>query len=182
MTQAAVAFGGNVGRPERAFGFALDGLATTPGLRVLRVSSLHRSAPWGVLDQPDFLNGVVLVGSEMDAPSLLRRLHELEDAAGRDRGGASGPWGPRPLDLDLLWFGSTIDPGNSPTLPHPRLGERTFVLMPLAEVAPEWRHPANGRSAADLLEELRGSGRATACEPIPGVRVGDGPIAREVGA
>jgi 2-amino-4-hydroxy-6-hydroxymethyldihydropteridine diphosphokinase len=170
VTPAAVGFGSNTGCPDRAFATALRGLERTPGVRVTAVSGLWRSAPWGRLDQPEFLNGAVRLEVRLEPAPLLERLHELEDEAGRER---AERWGPRPLDLDLLWYGDRTSEEARLVLPHPRLAERTFVLLPLDEVTPDWRHPRDGRSAAEMLRELVGTDRATACERIPGTRLGD---------
>jgi 2-amino-4-hydroxy-6-hydroxymethyldihydropteridine diphosphokinase len=180
LTPAAVALGGNTGRVERAFAAAVAGLRRTSGVRVVDVSGLYRSEPWGVTDQPDYLNGVVLLECEGDAASLLRRLHELEDEAGRERRPGER-WGPRPLDLDLLWFGDEIRTTENLELPHPRLAERAFVLRPLVEVAAGWRHPVHGRTARQLLGRLRRRGADRGCRRIPGARL-DGPEAVSAGA
>lgn len=176
MTRAAVGFGGNVGRPDLAFARAVARLDAEPGVRVAARSRLWRSEPWGVADQPPFLNGAALV----ETSSSPRELHELlldeERAAGRERGGER--WGPRALDLDVLWFGDRLSDDPALTLPHPRLAERAFVLEPLAEIAPEWRHPRTGASAAEMLAALRLSGRAGACERttvLLGEPLGDAP-------
>ena len=167
MIPAAVGFGGNLGRPDVAFEQALRHLDGNPAIRVLAVSGLYRSAPWGEPDQPDFLNGVAIVLTRLSPDELLGVLRQEERRAGRrpDR-----RWGPRSLDLDLLWYGDVVRDGPELTVPHPRLPERSFVLEPLAEVAPAWRHPATGASAGEMLDEL--GNRATACEAIPGIVLG----------
>jgi len=163
VIRAAVGFGGNVGRPDLAFARALAGLEARPGVRVVAVSSLWRSAPWGRTDQPDFLNGAALVESSGSARELLAALHEEERRAGRVR---AEKWGPRPLDLDLLAAGDLVSDDPGLTLPHPGIAERSFVLEPLAEIAPGWRHPRTGASAREMLRRLRREGRAGACERI----------------
>jgi 2-amino-4-hydroxy-6-hydroxymethyldihydropteridine diphosphokinase len=162
VTPAAVGLGGNLGRPEAAFRDALAGLRATPGVAVLAASRLWRSEPWGLRDQPEFLNAALLLETSLPPEALLARLAGLERRAGRAPGVR---WGPRPLDLDLLFHGGTVTGGPGLTLPHPRLAERTFVLEPLAEVAPDWIHPVLGRTCGRLLAELRASGRGTACLP-----------------
>lgn len=162
MTRAAVGFGGNVGRPDLAFGRALARLRREA--RVVRVSRLYRSAPWGRVDQPAFLNGAVLLETSSSPRSLLALLRAEERSAGRVRG---AKWGPRTLDLDLLWYGDRVSSELGLVLPHPALAERSFVLEPLAEIAPRWRHPVTGASAAGMLGTLRREGRATACERLP---------------
>lgn len=180
MIEAAIGCGGNLGDPEAAITCALARLGAAPGIRLVRVSSLYRSAPWGRTDQPDFLNAVALLETTLAAEELLARLLAEEQRAGRVR---DGRWGPRPLDLDLLWYGEELLDGARLVLPHPRLAERTFVLEPLAEIRPLWRHPRTGRTPAELLEALRLSGGATPCEvAMPPPLVGAVPAAREEGA
>jgi 2-amino-4-hydroxy-6-hydroxymethyldihydropteridine diphosphokinase len=127
---------------------ALDAL---PGLRIARVSRWYETAPIPPSDQPPFINGVVRAEGELDPEALLAALHEIEARFGRVR---SVPNAPRPLDLDLIdWHGVIRDAPN-PVLPHPRAHERAFVLAPISDVAPEWRHPRLGQSAAELLASL----------------------------
>ena len=170
MTTAAVALGGNTGDPDRAFAAAVAALRRTPGVTVAGVSGLYRSAAWGVTDQPDFLNGVVLLECEGDAARLLRRLHELEREAGRERS-TGERWGPRPLDLDLLWFGEEVSDSAALRLPHPGIEERAFVLRFLADVAAQWRHPVSGRTPRQMLGRLRRRGGASGCRRVPGRQV-----------
>jgi 2-amino-4-hydroxy-6-hydroxymethyldihydropteridine diphosphokinase len=135
--QAFVALGANLGDAVQAVRQALQALDRTPGLRLVKASSLYRTAPFEA-SGPDFINAVAEVATTLHAPALLGALQAIENAAGRER-----PYrhAPRTLDLDLLFYGDgTID---SPTLtvPHPRWQQRAFVLHPLAEIAPQ-RVPA----------------------------------------
>lgn len=165
---AAVAMGGNEGDVEAAFAAALGRLDADPSVRVEAVSSLWRTAPWGVPDQPDFLNAVALLCSRYDAPELLARLREEEEAAGRKR---TVRWGPRPLDLDLLWFDSEIRHDARLALPHPHLAERSFVMEPALEVAPAWTHPQTGQTLRALRDRLAAAGEWTRCEKVEGARL-----------
>jgi 2-amino-4-hydroxy-6-hydroxymethyldihydropteridine diphosphokinase len=130
---------------------AVDALAAA-GLSVLKRSAWFESAPLPASDQPWFVNGVVGLGSAPDPAALLTILHAIEARFARVRG---IPNAARTLDLDLLAFGDqvTLREGG-PILPHPRLHERTFVLVPLAQVAPGWRHPGLGRTVEEMIADL----------------------------
>jgi 2-amino-4-hydroxy-6-hydroxymethyldihydropteridine diphosphokinase len=134
---AYVALGANLGDPVRAVRSALDALAAASGLRLLRASSLYRTAPHEA-HGPDFINAVAEVATTLNAPQLLTALQSIEQAAGRERPFRNAP---RTLDLDLLLYGDARIESPSLTVPHPRWRERAFVLLPLAELAPE-RVPA----------------------------------------
>lgn len=134
---AYVALGANLGDPVRAVRSALDALAGASGLRLLRASSLYRTAPHEA-HGPDFINAVAEVATTLNAPQLLTALQSIEQAAGRERPFRNAP---RTLDLDLLLYGDARIESPSLTVPHPRWRERAFVLLPLAELAPE-RVPA----------------------------------------
>ena len=135
MTLAYIGLGSNLDDPRLQVNSALAALDGLPSTRLLRQSSLYRSAPWGLIDQPDFINAVAELETALDAASLLAKLIELELRLGRSLN--SVRWGPRRIDLDLLVHGeeTTTSPGLQ--LPHPRIGERAFVLMPLAELTPD---------------------------------------------
>ncbi len=123
------------------------------GPRVLRYSRWYRTAPLPASDQPWYVNVVAEIATSLCADELLTTLHEIEDVFGRVR---SVPNAPRLIDLDLLDFrGETVPPGaGRAILPHPRMAGRAFVLRPLAELAPAWRHPVSGASIQDLLKAL----------------------------
>jgi len=144
--EAAPGLGGNLGDPVAAFAAALSQLSRHYGITAVRPSSVYRTAPWGKVDQPEFLNMAVVVETSLPARDLLGLCLENERAGGRER---RERWGPRTLDIDILTYGGeTIDePGLQ--VPHPRIAERAFVLAPLAEIAPEW--VIAGSSVAKLL-------------------------------
>lgn len=122
------------------------------GLRLKQHSRLLVSAPFGRTDQPDFVNAVAEIATALPERPLLARLHAIERMAGRRR---ALRWGPRTLDLDLLDYHGLIQGGTRPpVLPHPGMPERIFVLAPLAEIAPRWRHPVTHRTAAAMLRRL----------------------------
>ena len=159
--RAWIGLGGNVGDVARAFESALAMLDAGPGLVLCRRSRLYRTAAWGLTDQPDFLNAVAELESGLPPHELLRRLHEVERAHGRDRA-AETRWGPRTLDLDLLAIDGVVVDTPELQLPHPRLAERAFVLVPWAEIAPELMLPGMGR-----LAELRDALDRSGVEAIP---------------
>jgi 2-amino-4-hydroxy-6-hydroxymethyldihydropteridine diphosphokinase len=129
------------------------------GISIVGRSSWYSSAPIPASDQPWFTNGVVQVESRLDPAALLQALHAVEGEYERMRG---QPNDSRTLDLDLLAYDDRLfDDPEGLKLPHPRLSERAFVLIPLAEMAPEWRHPESGLTAAEMLELLPPGQRVT---------------------
>ncbi len=148
------------GGPQDACEAALDALHTT-GVAVLRRSRWYRSAPVPASDQPWFVNAVAEVGTGLSAAELLDLLHRIEREMGRERRARDEA---RVIDLDLLVFGEAVSgPCETPILPHPRLAERAFVVLPLAELAPDWRHPRTGQRLAEMVRALPADQRA---EPI----------------
>jgi len=121
------------------------------GLRIVRRSRWYESAPVPLADQPWYVNGVVAVETDLSPEDLLALLHDVERQFGRERRELNAA---RVLDLDLLTYGDVVRPGPPPILPHPRLSERAFVVLPLADVAPDWRHPVTGQSVADMRRAL----------------------------
>ncbi len=156
-----IALGANLsteryGPPEKGLDAALRALEGK-GIRVMRRSRWYRSAPVPPSDQPWYVNGVAVIETDRSPAALLACLLEVERSFGRRRAERNEA---RVLDLDLLAYGERIenDVGAGLTLPHPRIHERAFVLRPLSEIAPDWRHPALERSAAQLWAALSGSG------------------------
>ena len=147
MTLAFVGLGGNLGEPSRQLEQAFDALDRLPRTKLVRRSSLFRSAPLGYADQPEFVNAVAELETELPAQQLLAELQAIEKQHGRER---SFPNAPRTLDLDLLLFGSSVIDAPGLSVPHPRMHERAFVLEPLVEIAPLATIPGRG-PASDLL-------------------------------
>lgn len=148
--QAAIALGSNLGDCRATLEGALAALDADPDVRLLRRSAWYRSAPVGP-PQPDYLNGCAVLAVSLTPEELLDRLQATEARFGRVR---AERWGPRTLDLDLILFGDLILSGERLQIPHPRLQERTFVLVPLAEIAPDWIEPHTGRTVAALARAL----------------------------
>lgn len=147
---AYVGIGANLGEREATLRRALELLHDAAGVAVVAVSTLRETDPVGVLDQPQFLNGVAEVATELPPRALLDVLLAVERTLGRER---TIRWGPRTVDLDLLVYGDVVTDEDGLTLPHPRLHERRFALEPLAELAPALVVPGRGTVAA-LLAEL----------------------------
>ncbi|MDQ2980480.1 MAG: 2-amino-4-hydroxy-6-hydroxymethyldihydropteridine diphosphokinase, partial [Acidobacteriota bacterium] len=118
---------------------------------VPRVSSFYRTEPVGHTDQPDFYNAVAEIAWDGAPEDLLAALKEIEREMGRVPRFVNGP---REIDLDILEFRGVVRSGPDPILPHPRMAARRFVLAPLAEIAPGWKHPVTGKTAKEMLDEL----------------------------
>lgn len=158
-TDAYVALGSNLGDSRATFAGAIEALGALPGSRLTGRSRIYRTPPWGRTDQPDFLNAVVRLHTSLAPHVLLDALMAIERRFGRMRDGER--WGPRTLDLDLLHMDGIALDDSRLTLPHPRVAEREFVLLPLADLAPDLVLPGQGR-VGDLLQLVDAGG----CEPI----------------
>ena len=150
--QAYIGFGSNLGNRLNNCRNAIGALGALPLCSLLKTSSFYETSPVGLVEQPSFINGVVLLETSEDAHWLLRQMMEIENIFGRIR---ALKWGPRSIDLDLLFFDDQIINTAELSVPHPFLHERRFVLEPLNEVAPSFRHPSLGKSVADLLHDLK---------------------------
>ena len=152
MKLAYLSLGSNVGNRERTLAQALQLLAA-PDLRVVRVSALYETEPMELRDQPWFLNLVAEIETGLFPRQLLARTQKVEKELGRKR---KVPKGPRTIDIDILLYGDSVIETPDLTVPHPQMAERRFVLEPLAELAPELRHPVLRRTASELLAATRG--------------------------
>ena len=141
-----IALGSNLGKREQFLQTGRDALAQV--MEIERVSSIYETPPWGVVEQPKYLNQVVRVTTTLPPLDLLRFLKETERNTGRTEGVR---YGPRVLDLDILFYGQEVLALDTLQIPHPRIAERAFVLVPMNEIAPDWVHPQNGLTIAELL-------------------------------
>lgn len=156
MTEAFIGLGSNLGCPEARLREAVAQLDVLPATAVSGISPAYWAAPWGLTDQPEFLNAVVSLETTLQAPSLLEGLLAIEAGKGRIRD-PEHRWGPRALDLDLLVFGSEQIAEEGLKVPHPRMGERPFVMVPLADLVPGLIIPGLGR-AKELASQMDRSG------------------------
>ena len=145
---AYVGLGSNLDNPELQLRSALEELAHLPDSSLLRHSSFYRTPPWGSIEQPDFVNAVAEIETVLEPVKLLGELLDIERRAGRVRGGEQ--WGPRIIDLDLLVHGNSKIDEDGLCVPHPRMLQRAFVLVPLAELDLSLRLPEYGCIADHL--------------------------------
>ena len=148
---AYVGLGANLGDPRLQLQEALARLAATEEIEITKVSSFYLNPPLGPPDQPWYVNAVAQLRTRLTSEELLRVLHRVERDMGRFR---QERWGPRLIDLDLLLYDGEMLAGPDLKLPHPEMHRRSFVMVPLAEIAPQAWHPTLNRSAAELLAEL----------------------------
>jgi 2-amino-4-hydroxy-6-hydroxymethyldihydropteridine diphosphokinase len=151
---AAIALGSNLGDSRSILGGAIERLQSHPQIELIAVSSWYRTRPVGP-PQPDYLNGCATIQTSLEADKLLADLHAIEAEFGRVR---EQHWGARTLDLDLLLYERQIIDTPSLQVPHPRMTERAFVLIPLAEIVPTWIEPRSGCAIADLCHRLEYAG------------------------
>jgi len=164
------------GPPRATCGAALEALEAA-GIRVVRRSRWYHSPPQPISDQPWFVNGAAVVETDLAPSDLMGLLLETETALGRERGGRERGGrerrvrnAARVLDLDLIAYHDLVqaETASAPALPHPRLDGRAFVLLPIAEIAPEWTHPATGAAVRDLIAALPADQTASPLEDAEG--------------
>lgn len=150
---AYLGLGTNLGDRQANLREALRLLTQGPGLRLLHCSQVYETEPWGVTEQPRFLNCVAEVEASLEPEPLLARCKEVEERLGR----VPGPrWGPRLIDVDILLYGDEVVELPDLEIPHPRLHLRAFALVPLAELAPSAVHPVLGRNIGELAQAVEG--------------------------
>jgi 2-amino-4-hydroxy-6-hydroxymethyldihydropteridine diphosphokinase len=154
LKTAYLALGSNIGDREANLRDAVRRIESA-GIRVTRRSSLYETAPQELLDQPSFLNAVVEVETDLFPMQLLARARAIEREMGRRR---VTPKGPRNIDIDVLFYGRAVITTPDLEVPHPRIAQRRFVLEPLAEIAPDLRHPVTGKNAQEMLAGLEPQG------------------------
>ena len=157
---AYVGLGSNLDNPAAQIAAAIDMLAALPNATLRAVSSFYRNPPMGPQDQPDYVNAVVALDTRLTPRALLDAMQAIERAQGRDRSGLR--WGARTIDLDLLVYGDTVLDEDHLQVPHPGIAERAFVLVPLAEIAPQISIPGHG-----LLSTLLAAVDRVSVVPMP---------------
>jgi 2-amino-4-hydroxy-6-hydroxymethyldihydropteridine diphosphokinase len=155
LAQALLALGGNLGEVRDTLERAIALLCEDAQVRLAARSSDYATPPWGIEDQPAFVNLCIAVATDLTPPALLTRVQAVEQALGRRRT-QERRWGPRPIDIDILAYDDVTLTGPELTLPHPRLFERAFVLVPLAEIVPE--RVIAGRRVRDALAAVDTTG------------------------
>ena len=149
--KAYLSVGSNMGDKEQYIKGALEALKAHPLIVVRRLSDLIVTAPYGGVEQEDFLNGVIEIETLLPPSELLNALHEIEEAAGRVR---DLRWGPRTLDLDIIFYDKLVYEDAALVIPHQDMENRSFVLKPMSMLAPNYRHPILGKTVSQLLEQL----------------------------
>jgi 2-amino-4-hydroxy-6-hydroxymethyldihydropteridine diphosphokinase len=152
-TRVYLGLGANLDDRRAQLERALEQLAADPDIRLVRHTGFAETRPWGVADQPRFLNAVAEIETGLPPGELLARLKEIERALGRGSS-ETRRWGPREIDLDILLYGDLVHEDDLLVIPHPRLVERAFVIEQLVELDPLLRHPKTGLTLAKHLDDL----------------------------
>jgi 2-amino-4-hydroxy-6-hydroxymethyldihydropteridine diphosphokinase len=153
MSTVFLSLGTNLGDRMSHLNAALDTLP--PDVQITKKSPVYETPPWGYEDQGPFLNMVVEGQTELEPVALLARLKQMETDLGRR---PSFRWGPRIVDMDILFYDEMVLETPELTIPHPRLQERSFVLVPLADIAPDWKHPVLNKTVREMLAAVDAAG------------------------
>jgi 2-amino-4-hydroxy-6-hydroxymethyldihydropteridine diphosphokinase len=149
MKEVYLSLGGNLGDREKNLFLAID-LLKKENITITAISKIYETASWGINDQPDFLNLVIKIYSNLNAEELLEKILHIEKLMGRTR---EKKWGSRLIDIDIIAYGNEIYNSEKLKIPHPYLQERKFVLIPLKEIEPNWHHPILNKNIDELLSK-----------------------------
>lgn len=155
MEKVFLGLGSNVGARKRFIGTAIKEISLIKGFKITAISSLYETGPWGLKSQRNFLNCVLMGSSSLKPPELLNNLLKIEKQLGRKK---RVKWGPREIDIDILFFGKKINKRGNPAIPHPFVHRRNFVLIPLNEISPGLVHPLFKKRISTLLKESKDTG------------------------
>ena len=155
MTKVYLSTGSNLGDRLENLAQAARLLDSKRGIKVLRLSQVYETEPWGYLDQPAFLNQVVEIATTIPPLRLLRTMKKIEKEGGRKPGFR---YGPRVIDVDIIFYGAEVFAEQGLNIPHPQVAQRAFVLVPLAELVGEFVHPALGQSVQTMADQIDTSG------------------------
>lgn len=159
LTRAALGIGGNLGNTKQNLINVISNLAHQLDVEVLSVSKLYKTPPWGKTDQPAFLNACLLVETSLSARQLLDKCLDIEQKLGRVR---AERWGPRQVDIDILFFGDEVIAEEGLEVPHPRMTDRAFVMQPLSDIAPN--KIISGKSVSKWAKDLHDDAIEIVCE------------------
>ncbi len=162
MNEVGLSLGCNIGQCILTFRYVIASLQY--GGQLCRVSSLYVTEPWGVSNQPNYYNCVVVLRTLMPLPPFFKFIRELENFLGRK---SKGDYKPRTIDIDILFFGKTVIHNTLLTIPHARMHLRKFVLEPLSEIYPDWEHPVLRQTTQELLSNLTDNNKVVRLSTYP---------------
>jgi 2-amino-4-hydroxy-6-hydroxymethyldihydropteridine diphosphokinase len=153
--KAYLGLGSNLGNRAENLSMAIEMISKVKGIEILRISKTYETSPAGYESQPDFLNCAIEIETSLSSSDLLKKLLEIETEMGRVR---VIKWGPRSIDIDILFYSDNVVDTSELTIPHPEIQNRAFVLAPLNDLAPYLVHPVSKKNIEQLLEEIGSSG------------------------